>query len=65
MCLPFYGEERVTGNACGTTLVTRWFGWRDKPFLSEVKVVPLQCNSDEAQVVIPGGLKLRQTSVIS
>lgn len=43
MCLSFYGEERVTGNACVTTSVTRWFGWRDKPFLSEVKVVPLHC----------------------
>lgn len=49
MCLSFYGEERVTGNAHNTTLVTRWFGWRDKAFLSEVKDVPLHCEFETSE----------------
>ncbi len=52
MCLSFYGEERVTDNGFvpqHSTSVTRRFAWRDKPFLSEVKVVPLHCEFETSE----------------
>lgn len=43
-------EEKLSSSlSLNTRGVTRWFGWRDKPFLSEVKVVPLHCEFETSE----------------